>query len=347
MQWRVTEARTQTFPSKRLSTWEVGACAQPQEGLKGTRGKEGSTLGDRGYPSQPGLSLLELHSAPANCCHRTPYLRNRLSRMLPLPQRLQLHSEVPSQACPDPCCPEVLSTSILLWLLEDPSPSGEHGLSRSHGLLTKPAVKQVFTETWPQAKAWKWTNEVRFHPYFKVLVSALGGREWWGSRKPCAVAGATGWVGEEGFWPRCSEQSLRNQPKQGAAQWLMRRRKACWAGLDLEMWRFVHHWVVNYLKCSKGARGGGREGWGNANTGVLYQRASTSHTCSLYFKWNLSLTEILNSVPQLHQAHSSAQQLHTASRTTLLDNAGHTTRHHWTALMTLDREGVSGAKLGI
>ena len=53
------------------------------------------------------------------------------------------------------------------------------------------------------------------------------------SRKPCTVAGPqAGWEGKASD-PRCSEQSPKEPAKASAAQWLMRRRRACWAEPDL------------------------------------------------------------------------------------------------------------------
>lgn len=100
-----------TFPSKEAFHLRSAAtCWEHVHGFRGTRGKEGSNLGDGGHPSQPGLLLLELHSAQPLLPQDT-LPEKQAFRMLPLPQRLQLHSlEVPSQACPDPCCP-VLSNS--------------------------------------------------------------------------------------------------------------------------------------------------------------------------------------------------------------------------------------------
>lgn len=99
-----------TFPSKEaFHLRSAVTCWEHVHGLRGTRGK-GSNLGDGGHPSQPGVSLLELHSVQPLLPQDT-LPEKQAFRMLPLPQRLQLHSlEVPSQACPDPCCP-VLSNS--------------------------------------------------------------------------------------------------------------------------------------------------------------------------------------------------------------------------------------------
>ena len=76
-------------------------------------------------------------------------------------------------------------------------------------------------------------KRVRFHPYFKVLVSALGGREWWETGSPALLLGPQAGWGRKASDPRCSEQSPKEPAKASAAQWLMKRRGACWAELDL------------------------------------------------------------------------------------------------------------------
>lgn len=100
----------------------LGACAQPQEGLKGTRGRRVHSGWQR-VPLSAWALLLELHSAQPIIQDTLP--EKQAFRMLPLPQRLQLHSpEVPSQACLTLVaqCSQLPSSCSC----EDPSPSGEH-----------------------------------------------------------------------------------------------------------------------------------------------------------------------------------------------------------------------------
>lgn len=99
-----------TFPSKEAFHLRSAAtCWEHVHSLrrasKGPEGKKGPLWVTEGTP----LSLVSPYlscTQPSQLLPQDTLPEKQAFTMLPLPQHLQLHSlEVPSQACPDPCCP--------------------------------------------------------------------------------------------------------------------------------------------------------------------------------------------------------------------------------------------------